>query len=565
MLNQGRRRVCLNAQRCDKSHGVGRRHRWCARSLEGQKYFIGIALGGRVLGMNRALLAAFLGLALSAMACGGNKTFPSLCAAQVPAPMGCAATCDASPAAPNSCPDGYHCSGDGKCDIQCTEGGGQCGDGFGCTLDGKCVEGNGCTGIQCNVTACASKGMQPTTITGTVFAPNGTLPLFGIDVYVPNADPGPFKASVACGSCSNGLPGNPIVQAVTDEAGKLRRQIKIPRVAACSTQAIPAADTTFPKSHDDMTPNTTSVDMPRIAISTGSADSLECLVRRLGIADKEITTDKEPGKIHLFADLGATVDAAGTGTATFDASFAGGSRAFSDSKTLWGTTSTDAGKLGSYDIVILSCEGAQHVETKSQDAMTRLKDYADLGGRVFLSHWHNIWIEGSTTGNNKNGAKPAVWSTLATWSNDGGNGPTIDTIDEQHNPKGPSFATWMLNVGGSKPGMRDLIEIQNNTGKDTAISVDNNNVEQWVYWQKDATTQLTQNFQFSTPNEKALEDRCGKVVFSDMHVSGGPSKDGNNKVLPYPPSCGPATDLSPQEKALAFMFFDISSCVGALF
>ena len=62
-----------------------------------------------------------------------------------------------------------------------------------------------------------------------------------------------------------------------------------------------------------------------------------------------------------------------------------------------------------------------------------------------------------------------------------------------------------------------------------------------------------------------LDNRCGKVVFSDMHVSGGPSKDSNGKVLPYPPSCGTAADLSPQEKALAFMFFDISSCVGTIF
>jgi hypothetical protein len=128
-----------------------------------------------------------------------------------------------------------------------------------------------------------------------------------------------------------------------------------------------------------------------------------------------------------------------------------------------------------------------------------------------------------------------------------------------------SFASWMLNVNGSPAGMRGAVPIATGTGKNSCTAVDKTKGERWVYWQQDAQTQLTQNFQFTTPNESAPENRCGKVVFSDMHVSGGPAKAGNNTVLPYPTSCGPSTDLSPQEKALAFMFFDISSCVGVLF
>jgi hypothetical protein len=430
---------------------------------------------------------------------------------------------------------------------------------------------------------CRSRNLQPTTISGTVFAPNGTLPLSGVSVYVPNSDPGPFQPGVQCGACAQGLGllGNPIVDTITDEAGKFtltdvpngpnipvviaigkwRRQLKIANVAECSTVTLDKADTALPRSHDDMTANTISLDMPQIALSTGRADSLECLVRRLGIADKEITTDKESGKVHLFADLGATTGGAGVGTASFAASFAGGSRAFSDSQTLWGTA-TDPGKLNNYDMVILSCEGAQHVETKPQQAMDHLKEYADLGGRVFLSHWHNIWIEGSTTGANANGARPDIWLKLAQWSNSTDNsGPSTDALDERNDPRGASFATWMQNVGGSPPDMRGLVPIQNLTGRSTCTSIDFNNVEQWVYWQKDATTQLTQNFLFSTPNEKPRGQRCGKVAFSDMHVSGGPLTDANNIVLPYPESCGTETDLSPQEQALAFMFFDISSCI----
>jgi len=198
--------------------------------------------------------------------------------------------------------------------------------------------GGGCTGLACNVTDCDKMGMPRTTISGTVFAPNGTLPLFGVSVYVPNSDPGPFTPGVTCGNCSAALPGDPIAQTLTDEMGhftlqnvpnganiplvvtigKWRRQIKIASIAACTTQMLGAADTSLPKSHDDLTPNTTSVDLPQIAISTGQADSLECLVRRLGIADKEITTDAQAGRIHLFADTGA---GGGVGTTSFDAGF----------------------------------------------------------------------------------------------------------------------------------------------------------------------------------------------------------------------------------------------------
>src|SRR5262245_48054588 len=126
--------------------------------------------------MIRALLVA-AGVTLVATACGNNKkSSSSLCANQSPPPPACSMTCDPAPGATNSCPAGYHCSTGGTCDAECTPTGGQCGNGYTCTSDGSCIMGTGpggCTGIQCNVTDCASKGMQPTTITGTVFAPNG--------------------------------------------------------------------------------------------------------------------------------------------------------------------------------------------------------------------------------------------------------------------------------------------------------------------------------------------------------------------------------------------------------
>ena len=495
-----------------------------------------------------------------AIACGGNNPGVNICDTVIPPPAACMQSCNAMPGAPNTCPQGFHCDPDGKCNAQCLQGsaGGQCGTGFMCTDDGSCVGSGQCTGLSCQVATCNMPGQTPTTITGTVFAPNGTLPLFGVDVYVPNDDPGAFPAGVQCTRCTDGLPGNPIVQTTTDEMGnftlagipsgasipviisigKWRREIKIPMVTDCMSMPLAAADTTLPKSMTDMTPNTTRVDMPMVAISTGNADSLECILRRLGVVDSEIGTGGGTQHIQLFTDT----NSAGVGVSKFD-----NGTAFADSQTkLWDS----AADLSVYDIVILSCEGQQASNTKPQSAMDAMKAYADAGGRVFMSHWHNIWIEGATTP--KGPQAPAVWPTVATWSNAGDlNDPSTDLIDESSNPKGNSFATWMLNVGGST--VRDQITVHN--GRTTVTSVQK--AERWTYVQDQGMG--PQNFQFETPVEGSPDQACGKVVFSDMHVSG------NSAGGTYPMTCGTATDLSAQEKAIAFMLFDIATCVGQIF
>ncbi|MFI5302671.1 MAG: hypothetical protein ACHREM_31670, partial [Polyangiales bacterium] len=72
----------------------------------------------------------------------------------------------------------------------------------------------------------------------------------------------------------------------------------------------------------------------------------------------------------------------------------------------------------------------------------------------------------------------------------------------------------------------------------------------------------TEYFSFNTPTNAAIGDAgvpnyCGRVVFSDLHV-GAASNDDPSK--PIPAECATGT-LSPQEAALEFMLFDLSSCV----
>ena len=86
--------------------------------------------------MNRLYAAMFV----AAVGC-GPKNPESLCNT-APAPAACMTACDQTPGAPNTCPAGYHCSPDGLCDIQCTQGGGQCASDQTCSDDGYCNSNN---------------------------------------------------------------------------------------------------------------------------------------------------------------------------------------------------------------------------------------------------------------------------------------------------------------------------------------------------------------------------------------------------------------------------------------
>lgn len=446
---------------------------------------------------------------------------------------------------------------------------GACGKQRGNSGEPDAPPADACVGIGCNVSACGAMHKPETTVSGTVFAPNGTMPLYGINVYIPAVDPGPLPDGATCARCSDALPGQPVVQTISDftghfsligipsgdnipvviTSGKWRKIITLPHVEACTSVDLTTAQTTLPRDH-------TEGDMPRIAITTGFADSLECLIRKLGVADSEISTDAGPGRVHLYAG--------NLGKDQFKDGFPGsGGQKFADAQTLW----NNLAKMKSYDIILFSCEGAPYARFKPQEAMDAVKAYADFGGRLFLSHWHNVWLAGAD-GTDDQFQKPKDWVDIATWKeNKELAKDTSLRIDEASNPKGTAFASWMERVGGST--VRDQILLQNqaepdedtgailSTGRTTCAAIDNDRAERWVYVPADQGGG-PQNFQFTTPNDIAEDQRCGKVVFSDMHVSGIAGEG------VYPDSCGTSTELTPQEKALAFMFFDIASCVGVI-
>jgi hypothetical protein len=307
-----------------------------------------------------------------------------------------------------------------------------------CTLESRqATVGEPCSGVGCAQAECPVG--HATTVKGTVYAPNGTLPIPNAIVYVPDGPVGSLPAGVTCDRCASLLGAKALVQTVTNAAGefilpdvpgtanvplviqigKWRRQLVLPNVPACADTQLAADQTRLPRTRDEG-------DIPLMAVSTGGADSLECLLRKIGIADAEFTTPPGLGRVHLFAGTG--------GTDQFDAGVGGGAP-FANSTALWGSVTS----LEPYDVVLLSCEGSQNPSTKPAAALQAMKDYADRGGRVYLEHWHNYWLA----------AGPNPWSSIVTF-NFGLADLSNLTADVDTTPgRNATFADWLVGVHAS--------------------------------------------------------------------------------------------------------------------
>jgi hypothetical protein len=426
--------------------------------------------------------------------------------------------------------------GAGACDTDDDDGG--------VTADGGGngdKDGSECTGLACFQVSCPAGSAAPTTtLSGTVFAPNGTLPLYNVTVFVPNGTPTAFPPGVSCDRCDTVLSGDPLVRTVSDEAGhfvlenvpatanvplviqvgKWRRQIVVPSVPSCVDTPLDAASTRLPR-------NQSEGDLPQMALTTGASDALECLLRKIGIDDAEFTAGDGAGRVHMYAGHG--------GAASFQA---GG--AFTGVQPFWSSLDN----LEKYDVVFMSCEGGTFPEEKPAEATQAMSDYTDLGGRVFASHWHHYWLQQG----------PAPWpDTVTIEPHEDLNDITAD-IDQSFET-GQALAKWLMNVEpNSVFGQIDITAAQH-----TIIGVNPDYAYKWIY--KDDTANgkpSVQYLSFTTPLTVPEEERCGKFVLSDIHVSSG---DVSKPETPFPTGCT-TTGLTAQEKTLAFAIFDLSSCIG---
>ncbi|APR87553.1 Tryptophan synthase alpha chain [Minicystis rosea] len=475
----------------------------------------------------------------------GTCTAPASCGGG-----GMASVCGVAPCTPKTCADfgakacgplGDGCGGL----IQC--GGCMAPETCGAVTPSQCGVVDTCTNLCLQQVTCPGNGT--TKLTGKVYAPNGVDPLPNVLVYVPNAPVQPFPTGVACDNCGSGVTGAPLVSAATDTAGNFtltnvpvgtniplviqtgrwRRQVTIPNVMACQNNAVPPALSRLPK-------NKSEGDIPKIAFATGAVDALECVLRKIGVADSEFTASTGSGRIHLYVGDGK-VNIPGPGGGMY---FVGGANAgagTASETTLVGSLAT----MKQYDMLLFPCKGAE--KTRSSAELANMVQYANAGGRVFATHFSYVWLYNN-----------APFSSTANWAvtqmpNPADQNGLIDTSF----PKGQALSEWLQNIGASTtPGQIPIQVLKHDFDGLVPPS------QRWMYINN---PNLVMHYTFNTPVGSPAEQQCGRVLFDDFHVENhGYIDQGSAYGLTFPSECDNAP-MNPQEKLLEFMIFDLGSCV----
>ena len=375
-----------------------------------------------------------------------------------------------------------------------------------------------CVGLACQKPKCG--GSNSTTLSGTVFAPNGQDPLYNVLVFVPNGELKPFDDGVACETCEKSVSGTPLTATLTDtkgrftlkdmpaganipvviQIGRFRRKITIPFVTQCSDNTVMNGDARLPR-------NSSEGDIPRIAIVTSTYDPTECILNAIGIDANEFTAPSGSGRIHIYHGSGNNISGAPAGNA------------------LWGDLPT----LKKYQLVALPCSS---YPSGADPGVQNLFDYANAGGRLFVTDLsYPVISQGKgdwpSTGNF---ASPGSFSNPA----------SIDTSF----PKGKALSDWLEGFGAATGGSLSLSETFSRVGMIKPPA------QRWLY-----SGGNTQSYTFNTPTSVAEKDQCGRVYYSSFHIGSGRSTTGT-----FPSACH-SKPLTPQERVLEFMLFDLTSCV----
>jgi hypothetical protein len=436
------------------------------------------------------------------------------------------------------------------------------GGGISSSSSGAAPTCTGGTGWACAVDKSCATSSQ-TTLTGKVYDPAGANPLYNALVFIPSvvADlPVITPGTSSCNTCDasvgdyvaiaqtdatgsftlTGVPTGTDVP-VTVQMGKWRRTVTVSITKSCATTTVAAGTLRLPANH-------TEGDMPQMALLTGGCDDMACFLTNLGIADSEFTAPHAGGRVDVYQGGGLVGNGASLSNGT-------AGDCTTSACPLWQSKTS----FESYDIALFSCECSTNANTKPASAMTALDGWLNEGGKVFASHFHYYWFQENPT---------AAFQNIATWLGTSVAGSATGPFDVNNPtsfPKGQIYADWLMNVGAIT-ALGPPAPITLNDVATSVSTVNTTTTQQWIY-DTSTSPNNTKYLSFDTPiggitpaadaGEGSEKLYCGKAVFTDLHTGGSLLA----QYASIPADC-PKTTLSAQQKALEFLFFDLSACVS---
>jgi hypothetical protein len=459
---------------------------------------------------------------------------------------------------------------------------------------------------------------ESTTISGTVYMPNGTDVLPNVLVYVTTGTATvpasgakcPGTEAEGCITASTILPvvvgsgtgvyaytytavdGTFTLSDVPEntnytlviQSGKWMSEF----TEDVSTTAITGIVLEMPSSHNAgfVNPQPTSTltaaqgNIPLIAIATGNADAVECVLRKtnygLGLSDCEFTDDNGTaptgtglvgncsgatgGRIHFYQGDKASGAVISSSTPLETALIAG----------------TSTTPLTSYDLLMLPCQGAQITETSTN--IDKLIDYTSKGGRVSATHYSDTWLDTTETYGGYGFSGAATYTTSSTPTASGGtlggtNPYGIGSINTDFTA-GSTLSSWLYESGYAANGTLGTPD----SGTDGKVEISSLRI------QVASTTSPTQTWltldpetgdnysgsktfvvppimqmSFNTPVGAAENAQYGRVMFNDYHVENVSGVTGEN----FPEECPTLAGESQvaQEKMLEYALFDLTNAV----
>lgn len=337
------------------------------------------------------------------------------------------------------------------------------------------------------------------------------------------------------------------------KVGKFRRAVRhtIPAASACTTinlpAQLPANPTRLPRHMTDGL----AVNIPKIAITTGIIDAMECVFSKMGLANSEFgnpgPTANAAARLHMYRGG----PAAAPGGASMDGSTPHDSALY-----------PNLARMLAYDMVVADCEGQQFDGAFAErDAYgANVREFVNRGGRLFASHLSFSWLhENGTTPYAAGTAIQTGLGPAATWdpgiyTDTSGTGQ-ISRGRPRASPRIQTFADWAAAYGVAGPP-NYTFNITDPRSNNTGLGA---STEEFVH--RTNGNQRTQQLSFNTPYGAPAAAACGRVAYSGFHVTAG-GGDAPYANAVFPNHCG--GNLTAQEKVLLFMLFDLGACVGQL-